>query len=84
MSANRSDAEATSAEAARAEVTTPKAVRPGDGQTVVGRLTISMIGTRGVPAQYGGFETAVEEVGARLAADVGAPSETKSYEPSLP
>jgi glycosyltransferase involved in cell wall biosynthesis len=27
-----------------------------------------MIGTRGVPAHYGGFETAVEEVGARLAA----------------
>ena len=26
------------------------------------------MGTRGVPAQYGGFETAVEEVGARLAA----------------
>ena len=27
-----------------------------------------MIGTRGVPARYGGFETAVEEVGSRLAA----------------
>ena len=27
-----------------------------------------MIGTRGVPARYGGFETAVEEIGARLAA----------------
>jgi glycosyltransferase involved in cell wall biosynthesis len=27
-----------------------------------------MIGTRGVPAAYGGFETAVEEVGRRLAA----------------
>lgn len=26
-----------------------------------------MLGTRGVPAQYGGFETAVEEIGARLA-----------------
>ena len=26
-----------------------------------------MIGTRGVPAQYGGFETAIEEVGRRLA-----------------
>jgi len=25
-----------------------------------------MLGTRGVPAQYGGFETAVEEVGSRL------------------
>ena len=27
------------------------------------------MGTRGVPAQYGGFETAVEEIGARLAAN---------------
>src|SRR4051794_24507911 len=27
-----------------------------------------MIGTRGVPAAYGGFETAVEEIGSRLAA----------------
>src|SRR4051794_23018357 len=26
-----------------------------------------MIGTRGVPARYGGFETAVEEIGQRLA-----------------
>ncbi len=25
-----------------------------------------MIGTRGVPARYGGFETAIEEVGSRL------------------
>lgn len=32
------------------------------------RLRIAMIGTRGVPARYGGFETAVEEVGRRLAA----------------
>ncbi|MEV7631660.1 DUF1972 domain-containing protein [Microbacterium sp. NPDC089318] len=31
------------------------------------RLTIAMVGTRGVPAAYGGFETAVEEVGRRLA-----------------
>ena len=30
-------------------------------------MTIAMIGTRGVPAAYGGFETAVEEIGARLA-----------------
>lgn len=29
-------------------------------------LEIAMIGTRGVPAAYGGFETAVEEVGKRL------------------
>ncbi|WP_199487454.1 DUF1972 domain-containing protein [Actinomadura spongiicola] len=28
-----------------------------------------MVGTRGVPARYGGFETAVEEIGKRLAAD---------------
>jgi glycosyltransferase involved in cell wall biosynthesis len=32
-------------------------------------LKIAMIGTRGVPAQYGGFETCVEEVGRRLAAN---------------
>lgn len=31
------------------------------------QLRIAMIGTRGVPAAYGGFETAVEEVGRRLA-----------------
>jgi glycosyltransferase involved in cell wall biosynthesis len=30
------------------------------------RLDISMMGTRGVPARYGGFETAVEEIGYRL------------------
>lgn len=30
------------------------------------RLSIALIGTRGVPATYGGFETAVEEVGRRL------------------
>ncbi|MQA07259.1 MAG: DUF1972 domain-containing protein [Pseudonocardiaceae bacterium] len=29
-------------------------------------MRISMIGTRGVPARYGGFETCVEEVGRRL------------------
>lgn len=32
------------------------------------RLSVALIGTRGVPAHYGGFETAVEEVGKRLAA----------------
>ena len=32
----------------------------------VGALRIAMIGTRGVPAAFGGFETAVEEVGRRL------------------
>ena len=31
-------------------------------------LRIALLGTRGVPARYGGFETAVEEVGSRLAA----------------
>ena len=29
-------------------------------------MRIAMLGTRGVPAQYGGFETAVEEIGQRL------------------
>lgn len=32
------------------------------------RLRVALVGTRGVPARYGGFETAVEEVGSRLAA----------------
>ena len=31
-----------------------------------GSLRIAMIGTRGVPATYGGFETAIEEIGRRL------------------
>lgn len=31
-------------------------------------VRIALIGTRGAPARYGGFETAVEEIGARLAA----------------
>ncbi|WP_342372822.1 DUF1972 domain-containing protein [Propioniciclava soli] len=30
-------------------------------------MHIGLIGTRGVPARYGGFETAIEEVGSRLA-----------------
>ncbi|NEK94846.1 glycosyltransferase family 1 protein [Modestobacter muralis] len=34
-----------------------------------GALRIALVGTRGVPARYGGFETAVEEVGRRLAED---------------
>ncbi|WP_051217939.1 DUF1972 domain-containing protein [Nocardioides insulae] len=29
-------------------------------------MRIAMLGTRGVPAHYGGFETAVEEIGSRL------------------
>lgn len=31
-------------------------------------MKIAMVGTRGVPARYGGFETAVEEIGQRLVA----------------
>ncbi len=31
-------------------------------------MRVAMVGTRGVPARYGGFETCVEEVGTRLAA----------------
>ncbi|KAA1422780.1 glycosyltransferase family 1 protein [Mumia zhuanghuii] len=30
-------------------------------------MKVALIGTRGVPARYGGFETAVEEIGRRLA-----------------
>jgi len=36
----------------------------GNGGT---RLSIALVGTRGVPARYGGFETCVDEVGRRLA-----------------
>ncbi|MDE0804920.1 MAG: DUF1972 domain-containing protein [Acidimicrobiales bacterium] len=39
-------------------------------------MRIALIGTRGVPARYGGFETCVEEVGARLA---GAGHEVTVY-----
>jgi len=35
---------------------------------IVSRVKVAILGTRGVPAQYGGFETAVEEIGRRLAA----------------
>lgn len=31
-------------------------------------MRIVMLGTRGVPARYGGFETAIEEIGRRMAA----------------
>ncbi len=31
-------------------------------------MRVAMIGTRGVPARYGGFETAIEEIGQRLVA----------------
>jgi glycosyltransferase involved in cell wall biosynthesis len=37
------------------------------GRQLPAPLNIAMIGTRGVPAAYGGFETAVEEIGSRLA-----------------
>lgn len=40
----------------------------GKERTTVVKLRIAMVGTRGVPARYGGFETAVEEIGSRLAA----------------
>lgn len=30
------------------------------------KIKIALIGTRGIPARYGGFETAIEEVGRRL------------------
>lgn len=30
------------------------------------QLRVAMVGTRGVPAHYGGFETAIEEIGSRL------------------
>src|SRR3954462_2700439 len=46
-------------------------VAGGRGGGVVRRsaaLRVALVGTRGVPARYGGFETCVEEVGARLAA----------------
>lgn len=33
----------------------------------MGTLKVGLLGTRGVPARYGGFETAVEEIGSRLA-----------------
>lgn len=33
---------------------------------MMGGLHIAMVGTRGVPAHYGGFETAIEEIGQRL------------------
>ena len=35
---------------------------------VSSEVRIALLGTRGVPARYGGFETAVEEIGAGLAA----------------
>ena len=40
---------------------------PPSPASCVAPLHIALIGTRGVPASYGGFETAVEEIGSRLA-----------------
>ncbi len=37
------------------------------GSDLTAPMRIAMIGTRGVPARYGGFETAVQEIGRRLA-----------------
>src|SRR3954452_10125347 len=41
---------------------------PGGGRAMrrSARLRVALIGTRGVPARYGGFETCVEEGGRRL------------------
>lgn len=50
------------------------------------RLKIAMVGTRGVPAAYGGFETAIEEIGQRLAAkghDVTVYCRVKEGSPKL-
>ena len=40
---------------------------PGGRHDEGGSLRIGLMGTRGLPARYGGFETAVEEIGKRLA-----------------
>jgi hypothetical protein len=37
--------------------------RRDEAPTLMSELKIAMVGTRGVPARYGGFETAIEEVG---------------------
>src|SRR4051795_1921932 len=41
---------------------------PGGGRAMrrSARLRVALVGTRGVPARYGGFESCVEEVGRRL------------------
>ncbi len=39
---------------------------PSLTRSTVGHVKVTLMGTRGVPAQYGGFETAVEEIGKRL------------------
>jgi len=40
----------------------------GQPPSTAGPLRVAIIGTRGVPANYGGFETFAEELGVRLAA----------------
>ena len=53
----------------RKEPVLPSATDPAaPDSTGTGPMRIALVGTRGVPATYGGFETAVEEVGRRLAA----------------
>ncbi|MCT1353177.1 DUF1972 domain-containing protein [Gordonia sp. p3-SID1431] len=47
----------------REEIEIPNRLRTGAKP----HLRVALIGTRGIPASYGGFETAVEEVGRRLA-----------------
>lgn len=42
--------------------------RPASFPAEVRPMRIAIVGTRGVPANYGGFETLAEELGARLAA----------------
>src|SRR3712207_144199 len=46
---------------------TSSALLGRETETRTDRFSIAMVGTRGVPARYGGFETAVEEIGRRLA-----------------
>jgi glycosyltransferase involved in cell wall biosynthesis len=48
-----------------ARTCTRRGYQPSDG--TVGPVKVTLMGTRGVPALYGGFETAVEEIGKRLA-----------------
>ena len=44
----------------------PRTGTPPAGSPEMSGLHIAMVGTRGVPARYGGFETAIEEIGQRL------------------
>lgn len=51
------------------DISTSRGVHPRTSSSTLPptrQLSIAMVGTRGVPAAYGGFETAVEEVGRRL------------------